>query len=93
MSRYRDHGELLQGRIQQRPVDNFFYPESSPRMLPKRHGEGLKGLMLGESWIALIVFLKTENRTGHRARQRMRVMLRLFGKVNLHFSPKVRAMP
>ena len=92
MSRYRDHGELLQGRIQQRPVDNFFHPESSPRMLPKRHGEGLQGQVLSESWITLNVFLKEENLTRHRARQRMRVMLRPCDKVKLHLSPKVRAM-
>ena len=79
MSLYRDNGELLQGCIQQRPVDNFFHPESSPRMLPKRHGEGLQGQVLSESWIALNVFLKEENRIRHRARQWMRVMLGLCG--------------
>lgn len=92
MSRYRDHGELLQGCIRQRPVDNFFPSESSRRMLPKPHGERLQAQVLSEDWIALNVFLKKENRKGYRARLRMRVMLRPCGKVNLHFSPKVRTM-
>ena len=53
-----DRGELLQGRILQRPVDNFSHLESSPRMLPKRYGEDLQGQVLSEGWIALNVFLK-----------------------------------
>jgi hypothetical protein len=36
VSGYRDYGELLQGRILQKPVDNFFRQKNLTRMLVKR---------------------------------------------------------